>query len=88
MSDTGLPDHVQKNRVVWDKLSAEYAAGGARGWAQTEPTWGIWGLPERELRVLPDVNGKDVIELGCGTAYWSASMPTTRAPRRAIHADQ
>ena len=54
MSDTGLPDHVQKNRVVWDQLSAEYAAGGARGWAQTEPTWGFWGLPERELRV-PDL---------------------------------
>ena len=25
-----------------------------------------------ELRVLPDVGGQDVIELGCGTAYWSA----------------
>ena len=72
MSDTGLPDHVQKNRVVWDRLSSEYAGGGARAWAQKEPTWGIWSLPERELRVLPDVNGKDVIELGCGTAYWSA----------------
>ncbi len=72
MSDTGRPDYVQRNRVIWDRLSVEYAAGGARGWAQTEATWGIWGLPERELRVLPDVDGKDVIELGCGTAYWSA----------------
>ena len=74
MSDTGLPDHVQKNRVVWDRLSSEYAAGGARAWTQKEPTWGIWSLPESELRVLPDMNGKDVIELGCGTAYWSAWM--------------
>ena len=72
MSDTDLPDHVQKNRVVWDKLSIEYAGRGKRNWASAEPTWGIWGLPERELRVLPDVKGKDVIELGCGTAYWSA----------------
>jgi len=72
MSNTELPDHVQRNRVVWDRLSSEYAGRGARNWASAEPTWGIWGLPERELRALPDVKGKDVIELGCGTAYWSA----------------
>ena len=72
MSDTDLPDHVQKNRAVWDKLSDEYAGRGARNWASAEPAWGIWGLPERELRALPDVKGRDVIELGCGTAYWSA----------------
>ena len=29
-------------------------------------------MPESELRVLPDVDGKDVVELGCGTAYVSA----------------
>ena len=32
----------------------------------------MWQVPESELRVLPDVDGQDVIELGCGTAYWSA----------------
>jgi SAM-dependent methyltransferase len=29
-------------------------------------------VPESELRALPDVADKDVIELGCGTAYFSA----------------
>src|SRR3984893_94037 len=72
MSDTHLPDHVGKTRAVWAKLSSEYARPGERAWAGAEPTWGIWQLPERELRALPDVEGKDVIELGCGTAYWSA----------------
>jgi SAM-dependent methyltransferase len=72
MSDTDVPDHVQKNRAVWDKLNAEYAASGRRAWASAEPTWGMWQLSERELHALPDVQGKDVIELGCGTAYWSA----------------
>ena len=44
----------------------------APGRAQ-EPTWGIWRVPESELHVLPeDLAGKDVIELGCGTAYISA----------------
>jgi SAM-dependent methyltransferase len=74
MAEPDLPEHVQKNRVVWDALSSEYAAAGRRGWAQAEPTWGIWHLPEAEVRALPEVEGKDVIELGCGTAYWSAWM--------------
>ena len=29
-------------------------------------------MPESQLNALPDVAGKDVIELGCGTAYFSA----------------
>jgi SAM-dependent methyltransferase len=72
MNDAGLPDHVRKNRAVWDERSADYARPGQSAWASAEPTWGIWHLPERELRVLPDVEGKDVIDLGCGTAYWAA----------------
>lgn len=35
--------------------------------------WGIWGIPESELRILPEVIADlDTIELGCGTAYVSA----------------
>ena len=32
----------------------------------------MWGVPETEVRVLPDLDGRDVVELGCGTAYVSA----------------
>jgi len=32
----------------------------------------MWGIPEADLRLLDDVDGKDTIELGCGTAYVSA----------------
>jgi SAM-dependent methyltransferase len=67
-----MTDHVDRNRVVWDRLSVQYAEPGRRAWAAREPTWGIWQLPEREVRALPDVAGRDVVELGCGTAYWSA----------------
>ena len=67
-----LPEHVRRNREAWDVLAAEYAEEGRRGWAEDRLTWGIWGIPEEELRVLPSVRGLDVIELGCGTAYWSA----------------
>ncbi len=72
MSDASLPEHVRRNRAHWDRLAAEYVEGGRRSWAREEPTWGIWRIPERDLRALPEVAGKDVIELGCGTGYWSA----------------
>lgn len=65
-------DHVSRNRAVWDVLAAEYEAPGRRSWAAESPQWGIWGVAESQLQVLPDVNGLDAIELGCGTAYVSA----------------
>jgi SAM-dependent methyltransferase len=72
-ADDPLPEHVQRNRVAWDVYAADYAAGGRRAWASSEPYWGIFGVPESELGVLPaDVRGLDAIELGCGTAYVSA----------------
>lgn len=67
-----LPDYVIRNRQAWDRMSTEYEAAGRRAWASVEPSWGIWGVPDSDLRVLPDLAGKDVIELGCGTAYVSA----------------
>lgn len=54
-------------------MSVAYADPGRLAWARQEPDWGIWGIPESELHLLPDnLEGKDTIELGCGTAYVSA----------------
>jgi SAM-dependent methyltransferase len=67
------PDYVRRNREYWDGQAAGYVAGGRRAWALEEPTWGVYGVPESELHLLPDdLAGKDVVELGCGTAYVSA----------------
>jgi SAM-dependent methyltransferase len=69
----GGPDHVARNREAWDHWAPDWVARGERHWAADEITWGIWGVPETELRLLPDdLTGKEVIELGCGTAYVSA----------------
>ena len=71
MSD--VPEHVQRNRTLWDDLAVEYVTGGERSWAQPEPTWGIWGVPEADVGMLPaELAGRDAIELGCGTAYVSS----------------
>ena len=69
-----LPDHVARNRAYWDEFNApQYAEPGRRAWATDEITWGVFNVPEADLRALPsEVAGKDVIELGCGTAYFGA----------------
>lgn len=67
-----LTEHAKFNQAEWEKAAPEYEESGRQGWAGEEPNWGIWSVPESELRALPGVAGKDVIELGCGTAYWSA----------------
>ncbi len=70
---TGLPEHVRRNRAAWDEWAKEFVAAGEEAWRQGAPTWGIWGVPESDVGMLPaDLAGKDVIELGCGTAYVSA----------------
>jgi SAM-dependent methyltransferase len=67
------PDYVAVNRDVWTKTNAEYTDARAQdAWAQGEISWGVYRVPESQLRVLPDVAGKDVVELGCGTAYFGA----------------
>jgi SAM-dependent methyltransferase len=73
MSSSDLPDYVQANVAHWTKTNTDYTDERApEAWAQEEITWGIWKTPESELRVLPPLDGIDVVELGCGTAYFSA----------------
>jgi len=68
-----LPEHVRANREAWDRYADDYVEPGRKSWSTTEITWGIWGIPERELQLLPeDVAGQDVVELGCGTGYVSS----------------
>ena len=82
MSDHG--DYVARNRAVWGGLAPRYADAGRRSW-QSEPSWGIWGVPESQVELLPDVDGKDTLELGCGTGYVSAWL--ARRGARAVGID-
>lgn len=66
-------DYLAINRALWTKSNREYTDTQADGaWRADEITWGVFGIPDSELGVLGDVSGLDVIELGCGTAYFSA----------------
>lgn len=73
MSTSDYPDYVAQNVAVWTKANAEHTGPRAReAWSQDEITWGVFEVPEREVNALGDVEGLDVVELGCGTAYFSA----------------
>jgi SAM-dependent methyltransferase len=62
-----------RNRKVWTKANAEYTDRKAHeSWAKDEIDWGMFSGPESEINALGDVEGKDVVELGCGTAYFAA----------------
>jgi SAM-dependent methyltransferase len=63
---------IERNRRAWTEWAGEFAESAQDAWAQDEITWGVWRVPEAQLHVLPDIHGKDVVELGCGTAYVSA----------------
>ncbi len=69
-----LPLHAAENRRYWNSMADEWVAAGERAW-DSEPSWGMWGIPEAELRLLPDdMTGVRAVELGCGTGYVSAWM--------------
>jgi SAM-dependent methyltransferase len=70
VSDT-TADHVLANRASWDADADDWVDRGRVSWG-SEPHWGIWRVPESELALLPDVDGLDTIELGCGTGYVSS----------------
>jgi SAM-dependent methyltransferase len=69
-----LTSYEQANQSAWDVAAAEYVENAHQNWATDEISWGMYGVPESEVGVMPDVNGLDVIEMGCGTAYFSAWM--------------
>lgn len=66
--------YLLRNRDVWDRQSARYQEQHAAQLDKREPAWGVWAIPERELGVLGDVAGLDVLELGCGGAQWSIAL--------------
>lgn len=75
IEDSSLSPSAAINRGLWDAQSAAYqqrhgdqlaASGGC--------AWGVWQIPEDELKALGEVVGREVLELGCGAAQWSIAL--------------
>lgn len=87
MAETPDADYLRVNRENWTRANAEYTdASAASSWARADFGWGLWHIPESEVGVLPPLEGLDVIELGCGTAYISAWIKR-RGARRMVGVD-
>lgn len=70
-----MADHLQRNRRIWDAWAGDYVAPARTAWARETPTWGIWGIPEADVGMLPpSMDGTRALELGCGAAYVGAWM--------------
>jgi SAM-dependent methyltransferase len=73
VEDADEQDELALNRALWTVVNAEFTDVDAqRAWAADEVTWGLFAIPDKQLAALGAVDGCDVVELGCGTAYLSA----------------
>ena len=66
--------HIDKNRGYWEREAAAYQRAHGDRLHRTAMAWGVWRIPESEVRALGPVAGLDVLELGCGGAQWSAAL--------------
>ncbi len=69
-----LTPHARRNRAFWNELADSYQADHGPHLDRHGAAWGVWQIPEDELRVLGDVAGRDLLELGCGAAQWSIAL--------------
>ena len=68
-------DETAANRDLWTIVNAQFTdADAARAWAQDEIVWGLFDIPEDDIGALGAISGRDIIELGCGSAYFSARL--------------
>jgi SAM-dependent methyltransferase len=63
-----------KNRAFWNGISGSYQAAHGAALGHAPMAWGVWRMPESELGVLGQVEGRHVLELGCGAAQWTIAL--------------
>jgi SAM-dependent methyltransferase len=71
---TGTSDSISANVAQWTLTNREHTDAAAAGaWAEVAIRWGVFGIPDEALgSPIGEVADLDVVELGCGTAYFSA----------------
>jgi SAM-dependent methyltransferase len=70
---TDRASEIALNRALWSIMNERFTDAAAdEMWARQDPVWGLFAVPERDIGVLGDVRGLDVVELACGSAYFSA----------------
>lgn len=73
------------NRELWAVVNERFTDAAAEDmWKRRDVVWGLFGIHEADLRVLGDVRGLDVLEVACGTAYFSAWLARAGATAVAV----
>lgn len=68
-------DHARRNREAWDADADEYQAKHLDTLpVDGPPTWGVWAQSDDDLVVLPELDGLDTLELGCGAGQWGVRL--------------
>jgi len=82
-----LPEYAVRNRASWTQANADYTDRRALDtWQEPEIRWGMCQAREADVRALPPLDGIDIVELGCGTAYFGAWLKRGGA-RRVVGVD-
>ncbi len=66
--DAGPEESARANRRWWDAEAPDYQAEHGAFLGDVDLLWCPEGLRESEARLLGDVRGRDVLEVGCGAA--------------------
>jgi SAM-dependent methyltransferase len=74
VTQSGALAYVEHNRAYWDREADSYQLKHGPQLRVERPGWGVWQIPEDEVHALGPVDGKDVLELGCGAAQWSIAL--------------
>ena len=70
------PETLRANRADWDSYADEYQATHGEFLGDVGFIWSPEGVDESDVRLLGDVAGTDVLEIGCGAgqcARWLAT---------------
>ena len=59
------------NRLFWNRTSDDYQRQNGAALDRAPLAWGVWRIPESEISALEPVEGRRVLELGCGAAQWT-----------------
>jgi len=76
---------IAHNRGLWTIVNAQFTDADADArWSEDEVCWGLFRIRESSLRVLGDLRGARVVELGAGTAFLSAALARAGAQPIAV----
>ncbi len=68
-------DHVRRNREGWEHDSPAYQERNAAQLNRWDVLgWGVYDVPEDDVRALGDVGGLDVLEYGCGACQFGIKV--------------